>query len=750
MNFLNELNSQQREAVETVQGPVLILAGAGSGKTRAVTYRIASLIANGTSPQSILAVTFTNKAAGQMKERVSSLLARMGQAAGDPWVATFHSFCARLLRREAPRLGLPRDFAIYDDDDQTAVVKLALRRLSYEDHGHTPRQLLERISYAKNHSQTPEDLAADARDQKWRESADVFRVYQEVLRKSGALDFDDLLLYGVAVLRDHPEAREAWQQRFRFIHVDEYQDTNRVQYNLLRLLVGPHCNLCVVGDEDQSIYGWRGADVGNILRFAEDFPGARVIRLEQNYRSTQQILDAAGAVVAHNERRIGKTLSATRGKGPLLRYFEAADANAEADFVGGEIYQHQRSDPSQSIAVLYRTNFQSRAFEESLRRQSIRYRVVGGFSFYQRAEIKDALAYIRLTIQPDDDIAFLRVINTPPRGIGKTTVDALREISQKGGVSLWAALSMAIQAGKSVAPLSRFRDLMDSFKGERESLPPAEFLRHILDRTGYLDTLEQQDTVEDTARSENLRELVNAVAEGSERGETWEDFLDQAALVSDADNYDEHAPVTLMTLHSAKGLEFDHVFLAGLEEGLFPHSRSRNSQDELEEERRLCYVCMTRAKESLTLSRAVYRRIYGNDLLEASSPSRFLAEIPAELVETAEGSLADSGSTRRYEPDPEFADVQRHRRFRAQPEPEFKRPSPAPARSKVHASRRESARSAPGNSNPLVGVRVRHKTYGVGTIIGVEEDGDDRKLTVSFINHGAKKLIERYANLERV
>jgi ATP-dependent DNA helicase UvrD/PcrA len=752
MTLLDELNSGQREAATTVDGPVLILAGAGTGKTRAITYRIAHLIDQRVPGSAILAVTFTNKAAGQMKERVRDLLIRKGLAFDDPWIGTFHSFCAWMLRREAPRLGLPRDFKIYDSDDQTAVVKLALEQLNIKDPGERIRGLLERVSSAKNHGLTPSQVASDAakhNDGLGITASKVYEAYEKILRKAGALDFDDLLLRAVQVLKEFPEARSTWQNRFRYIHVDEYQDTNRVQYDLLRLLVGEARNICVVGDEDQSIYRWRGADVGNILRFEEDYAGARVVRLEENYRSTQIILDAAAGVVSNNKRRLGKNLKATRSPGGNLKFFEARDSKAEAEYVADRIRILHGDDPAVHVAVLYRTNSQSRAFEEALRARGMRYRMLGGFSFYQRAEIKDALAYARLAIFPDDDIALLRVINTPPRGIGKTTLDALSALAREHDTSLWVALGKMLDpsyVGRSTAPLKDFRKLIEDLQGEVSSSAPADFLQSILLRSGYLDMLMNRDSSEDTARADNLRELVNAMAEGSERGETLTDFLDRAALVSDSDDYDENALITLMTLHSAKGLEFDHVFLTGMEEGVFPHSRSQNDLEELEEERRLCYVGMTRAKETLTLTRAVYRRTYGTERLTGSMPSRFLQEIPGELIETAAGSLADAGETRRYEPDPEYSYSEEEftRRMRGAANPS-RSTGVAPTRTRSAASPR-LGRSA-GAGNPLIGQRVRHATYGAGTIIGVEGDGDDRKFTVRFSDHGTKKLMERYANL---
>ncbi|HJY87438.1 MAG TPA: UvrD-helicase domain-containing protein [Candidatus Acidoferrales bacterium] len=741
MTLLDDLNPEQREAVLATEGPVLVLAGAGTGKTRVITYRVAHLIEQGTPGGAILAVTFTNKAADQMRERVRVLLARSGRGAGEPWISTFHSFCARLLRREATRLALPHDFAIYDEEDQLAAARLALSELEVSERSEPARALVEYISHAKNHGLTSSQLAAQAEDEPSRRRARIMQAYEEVLRRAGALDFDDLLLRAVEVLRRFGDVCQRWSQGFRFIHVDEYQDTNRVQYDLLHLLARVRQNLCVVGDEDQSIYGWRGADVSNLLRFAEDFPATRVLRLEQNYRSTQKILDAAGGVVAKNTRRLGKTLKARRGQGSNLKFCEARDAPAEAAYVAQEILELQRQDPSFHIAVLYRTNAQSRAFEEALRRQEIRYRVLGGFSFYQRAEIKDALAYVRLVLHPEDDVALLRVLNMPPRGIGPKTVDLLRTRARERDSPLWTALvTLVEEALAGLAPLRSFRDLIEGLRKDIASLSPAEFLGAVLGRSGYLDLLGQRNTPEDAARTENLHELVNAVAEGAERGEALTDFLDRAGLVSDVDSYEERTPVTLLTLHTAKGLEFDHVFLVGLEEGVFPHARALDREEALEEERRLCYVGMTRARDSLTLTRTVYRRLYGNEPVEASLPSRFLLEVPGELVDTAEGSLAEAGATRRYEPDPEYSYSSEEFARRA------RRPFPL-ARS-VRSPRRIASR--PGVSHPLLGQRVRHPTYGLGTITAVDGEGEDRKLTVSFADHGTKKLVERYAHLELV
>src|SRR5215831_4399798 len=506
LKLLDELNPEQRQAVEIQEGPVLILAGAGTGKTRAITYRMANLIAKGVPAESILAVTFTNKAAEEMRNRVTDLLLRAGVPPGQPWVSTFHSLCARLLRREAPAAGLPRDFAIYDDDDQVAAVKLAMAKLHIDADDLTPRNVLSRISYAKNHGKSPEQMRAEAFTQDARQTADIFAAYEKALHDSKALDFDDLLLRSARLLRESQPTREKWQARFQYIHVDEYQDTNRVQYELMRLLTGPKQNICVVGDEDQSIYAWRGADVSIILSFSRDFPAARIVKLERNYRSTQNILDAAGAVVANNPERLGKSLKAEKSAGGNLKYFEGRDPQAEADYVAQALGQILSGDSDQTCAVEYRTNSQSRAFEEVFRRQGLRYKLVGGFSFYHRAEVKDALAYVRLAMHPEDDISLLRVLNLPPRGIGKTTVDALRENASANNRSLWEALLDFLTGGagtRAVAPLRTFQDLISRLQSALKEKEPADFVRLVLEETGYMDMLKDRDTPEAVARIEN-------------------------------------------------------------------------------------------------------------------------------------------------------------------------------------------------------------------------------------------------------
>jgi len=751
--FLDQLNPEQRLAAETTEGPVLILAGAGTGKTRAITFRMANLIAKGIPADSILAVTFTNKAAEEMQTRVTDLLLRSGVPPERPWISTFHSLCARLLRREAAAAGLPKDFAIYDDDDQQAAVKLVMAKLHIEDDALTPRNVLSRISYAKNQAQSPEQMRAEAFGPDMRQVADIFATYEGLLKQSNALDFDDLLLRAARLLREAPPVRQRWQNRFQYLHVDEYQDTNRVQYDLLRLLANEKQNVCVVGDEDQSIYRWRGADVSILLSFARDFPGAKVVRLERNYRSTQNILDAAAAVVANNPDRLGKTLTAMKEQGENLRYFEARDAQAEAEFVAGQLDRILGDDPDQTCAVEYRTNFQSRSFEEVFRRRGLRYKLVGGFSFYNRAEVKDALAYVRLALHPEDDVSLLRVLNVPARGIGKTTVDALRDITQRENLSFWDAMESLMtnpNASRSVAPLRVFRELIVRLQEAYSTKEAAEFLRYVLEETGYMNALKDRNTPEDVARIENLEELVRAVAESIEAGESFTEFLDAAALVSDADSYEGKPGVTLITLHSTKGLEFDHVFLTGLEDGICPHSRSISEEKGIEEERRLVYVGMTRARKSLTLTRALYRRVFGNEQqMRASLPSRFLGEIPSELVETVRGSMAEIGESRRYEPDPEYSYSQEEFRNRARGTSAPRERAPQ-RRSASASSFGRPAIKRGGKADPLLGQKVRHADYGVGTVVGVEGEEDDRRISVSFPGRGTKQFIERYANLQPV
>ncbi|MGH9397410.1 MAG: ATP-dependent helicase [Terriglobia bacterium] len=737
-SFLNQLNPAQREAVQLTEGPLLILAGAGSGKTRVITYRIAHLILNlNVSPGRILAVTFTNKAATQMKERVAALLE--GRAAdGSPTISTFHSFCVRVLRRDIDRLGYHRDFSIYDEDDQQRLIKASSRELGLSEETLSARAAQSRISHAKNRGISPAELYRQATDAATEKLASVYERYEKKLRESNALDFDDLLLKTVELFDRAPDIRARYNEWFRYLMVDEYQDTNRIQYLLIRQLTEDHQNICVVGDEDQSIYRWRGADIENILSFEKDFPRAKIIRLEQNYRSTQLILDAASAVVGHNRARIGKKLWSDRTTGDRVSLYAAYDADEEAHFIADDMASTLDANPEAIVGVLYRTNAQSRPFEEAMRRNGIAYQMVGGFRFYERAEIKDAMAYARLAVNPRDSAAFLRVVNVPARGVGASTVAALQSTAQRSGVSLWEALDQGLRENnlpsRAQKSMEGFHAILRRLIADHTALTLSEFFKAILDRTGYLKMLEAENLPEAQARIENLQELVNAAAEAEGRGETLREFLDHAALVSGADQYNEHSRVTLMTLHTAKGLEFNTVYLAGMEEGLFPHKLSQMENAALEEERRLCYVGMTRARARLILTWASHRRNYGEDYLRSTRPSRFINEVPSALIEPL------SAGSQSPKPKTSWGNAV----------------NSVDSIEDFFSRRGESRRGglgakpgSPGSSRWTLGTRVRHAKYGLGTIVDSEGDGQDLKLTVSFPGYGKKKLIERYASLER-
>ena len=730
-----QLNPEQLRAVETIEGPLLILAGAGSGKTRVITYRIAHLIENKqVRADRILAVTFTNKAAEQMKVRVKALL-RRGRGA-DPHISTFHSFCVRVLRPNIGPLGYGSDFSIYDQADQLTLIKNCLKELELSDQAFSPRWALSRISESKNRGRSPRELYAQAQDPKGERLSLVFDLYQKKLRQANALDFDDLLLKTVELLQSQEAVRLGLNDRFAYLMVDEYQDTNRPQYELIRLLTQSRQNICVVGDEDQSIYSWRGADIQNILSFEKDYPASRVIKLEQNYRSTKTILAAAGAVVAHNRARKGKKLWTDQVAGALIGYYEAEDPEAEALFVVQQILAHQRSERNEPVGVLYRTNFQSRYFEEACRRCGVKYSIVGGFSFYERAEIKDLLAYLNLTLNPHDRVSLLRVINTPPRGIGRVTVDALEKESRDSNLSLWEVVEQAVEKktlpARALKALTPFCMQIRQFRSELETRPLSELIQIILDRSGYRQWLQSEDTEEARSRLENLQELVIAARDSQNRGENLREFLDHAALVSDTDDFDEDATVTLMTIHAAKGLEFPLVCLAGLEEDLFPHSRSLLNQEGLEEERRLCYVALTRARRKLLLTRAKFRRFLGGESFNRTEPSCFISEIPPDLLQKTWGAPK---SVRKSYDGPTYNDADSIRQFYRQ---RGKRIDLAPRKTEIEVGRFKQ------------GHRVRHRTYGIGSVVRCQGEGDDCKLTVLFPRHGLKKLLVKYARLERV
>jgi DNA helicase II / ATP-dependent DNA helicase PcrA len=932
--LLAHLNPEQRAAVEATEGPLLILAGAGSGKTRVITHRIAWLIREkNVAPDSILAVTFTNKAAGEMAERVNELLGHSSLA--KPLISTFHSLCVRILRRDIEALkvggkGLTRTFTIFDENDQQGIVKQIMKRMGLDTKQLTPRTVQSRISWAKNHMVDPQDYFLSSKDPTSERVAHIFKAYQDELHKNNAMDFDDLLLEAVRLLKSSAEVRERYQRRYQYLLVDEYQDTNRPQYELMKLLADEHKNVCAVGDEDQSVYSWRGADIRNILEFEKDFPDARIIRLEQNYRSTQIILEAAGSVVANNVRRKGKKLWTERQGGSLIGYYEAPDGENEALFIADKVQaflrQSENSSETQNrgaaggAAVLYRTNSQSRLIEEAMRRYNISYTMVGGFSFYERAEIKDLLAYLRLVRNPHDSMALQRVINTPARGIGKSTLETVERLALETGQSTWDAVGAAIAnrliPGRALAALESFRQLildaqamMDpdfagklaadvaetraseadtgfsfgakgsdqgsegaskqegadsaqiplldishfspdpnasfdakatdyspyvqqnnleeatpeglrpeagvdtgstapdgedgekpAFRSPGDAATLPELIRFMIDRTGYIKALEAEGSPEAFSRIENLKELANAAHDAEERGETLAEFLDHAALAADTDQFDPNARVTLMSLHAAKGLEFPLVILAGMEEGLFPHSRTLNDPlGDLEEERRLCYVGITRAMNTLILTRAHYRRRYGADVPEASVPSRFLEEVPEQLIENLSGRSPGSsprtgpgpwgGSPRWPTPaySPSYGAGRSFRRAgesgathfnyedESQEIPRASMPgrSPAPRDKSTGAPSVEniarffggkSGSARPGFSGrpPMVipesngasglkkGQRVMHAKYGEGTVLVREGDGEDAKLTVHFGRHGVKKLMEKFANLKKV
>src|SRR5215211_7670926 len=644
--LLESLNPTQLDAVKHTEGPLLILAGAGSGKTRVLTHRVAYNLDQGlAAPEEILAITFTNKAAGEMKDRVALLV---GPDSRKMWVSTFHSFCARILRAHAEKLGYRREFTIYDGADQVRLVKRCIVELGKDLKRFNPRAFLAQISAAKNVLMTPDDYLRSTEGYIAENVAEVYDLYQKRLYESNAMDFDDLIMQAVALLEIFPDVRERYQTRFKYIHVDEYQDTNHAQYRLVNILAAAHRNLCVVGDDDQSVYSWRGADIRNILEFERDYPEAKVVKLEQNYRSTQTILDAANAVVANNASRKPKELWTAGDRGERIRIFTAADEYSEARFVVSEIERLVDSGVSpREVAVFYRTNAQSRALEDVLVREGVPYQIVGGVRFYERAEIKDAMAYLSVISNPSDSVSLERIINVPKRGLGATSIARLQEHARRNGVSLYGALAEADAVDLTGAAKKACRAVRDLFEGWRiaaQEVPPAELVGAVLDESGYRADLVAENTVESESRLENLEELINAARE-YERVEpepTLAGFLQEQALYSEQDALSgEGGRVALMTLHNAKGLEFSHVFVVGMEEGTFPHARSLDEHN-LEEERRLAYVGITRARETLTLTHAKLRSNWGER--EYQMPSRFLSEIPEALkAGTLSGTRAGGG-----------------------------------------------------------------------------------------------------------
>src|SRR6266511_939184 len=708
--YLADLNPAQRDAVLATEGPLLVIAGAGSGKTRVLTYRVAHLInAVGAKPSEILAITFTNKAAGEMRERLEQLLGRSGRGL---WILTFHAACGRILRREAQRLGYRSNFTIYDQADQVRLTKACLEELERDPKRFVPRGIHAQISAAKNQLVTPQEYASRVASFYDQTVAEAYDLYQRRLFASNAVDFDDLLMLTVDVLERFPEAREKWQKAFRYILVDEYQDTNHAQYRLLQHLGEPDMNVCAVGDPDQSIYAFRGADINNILDFERDFPGTRTIALEQNYRSTNSILDAANHVITNNRERKPKELWSDLGDGEPVRVIEVEDEHAEARFVAAGIAALvEEGFSGDEVAVFYRTNAQSRVLEDVLVRQGIAYQVIGGPRFYERAEVKDAIAYLQAIDNPYDAVSLQRIANRPRRGIGDSSLARLQSWADAQGRSLWEALEFAEEAGVGAAPLravQQFHTLMQSLQSGALELPVAELVERTLERSGYLEALEAERTIEAQGRIENLQELVGVAREYQERAEepSLSHFLQEISLYSDQDAIrGEESLVTLMTLHNAKGLEFRAVYLIGMEEGIFPHSRSLEEQG-LEEERRLAYVGMTRAKERLVLTHASARSLWGSR--SYNLPSRFLDELPDERVE----------------------------RHRLQPA--------------SWSSYGSTAGIAPRSGAPSLstGDSVRHETLGEGVVTAVEAGG---VVTVRFAGDGSeRRLMLDYAPLERI
>ncbi len=757
---LKGLNPPQKEAVLTTRGPLLILAGAGSGKTRVLTHRIAHLIDEGTPAYRIMAITFTNKAAREMKERVAHL---SGAAADEAWISTFHSSCARILRRDIEKLGYKRQFSIYDDDDQMTLLRTIIKELDLDDKLYPPRQAKSIISDAKNKLLTPmEWFKAQNGDFKAKKYLEIFQLYEKRLKGNDALDFDDLLVKTLELLTTHPPVLQYYQDRFHYILVDEYQDTNMAQYEFVRLLAQNRRNICVVGDDDQSIYGWRGADIRNILEFERDYPDAKVIKLEQNYRSTSNVLDAANQVIAHNRGRKEKALWTDAGEGEKISLYRAQDERDESAWVCAQLRRLKgQGVPYGSAAVLYRTNAQSRALEEALVRSGIPYRVYGGMKFYDRKEVKDLIAYLRCLCNPDDDISMRRIINVPKRGIGDSTVDQMQQHAIQHEIPLFSAvldyqdIGLGTRARGAVAQLSA---LLTELMGLRFELSASALLKEIIERTGYIKALEADKTDEGVSRVENVHEFEGALAQYEQQNPEGglEGFLENVALVTDLDSLEEKtSALTLMTLHSAKGLEFPVVFLVGLEEGIFPITRAifSGDDDQLEEERRLAYVGITRAMRKLFITHAHTRMLFGNR--QAGAPSRFLSEIPQRLLEDASSRRMDAPMSlpRAGGPQPPSrggADA----RVGGGGSPRL---TPAPSKPGALGIPGLQKGFVPSQARSLtpaqlfdVGDRVMHRIFGRGTVVELQGTGADQKMVIDFSERGTKTFSAAMAPVIKV
>ncbi|WP_106588428.1 DNA helicase PcrA [Salsuginibacillus halophilus] len=722
--LLAGLNEEQKAAVMHTEGPLLIMAGAGSGKTRVLTHRIAYMIREkGVPPYNILAITFTNKAAREMRERAEQLI---GGTADSLWVSTFHSMCVRILRRDIDRIGYNRNFSILDASDQQTVIKQVLKEQNIDPKKFEPRAILGAISSAKNELKTPSDFAKEAEGPFQEVAADVYAAYQKRLKGNHALDFDDLIMITIQLFRQVPEVLHYYQRKFQYIHVDEYQDTNKAQYILVNLLAEAHRNLCVVGDSDQSIYKWRGADIANILSFEEDYSDAKAILLEQNYRSTQTILNAANEVIKNNQGRKPKELWTDNPEGKGIHVYEAADEREEAFYIIDELKRGVREGEFgyQDAAVLYRTNAQSRVIEEMFNKSNIAYQMIGGTKFYDRKEIKDILAYLRLVANPEDDISLQRIINVPKRGVGATTMDKVAAYADQNGISLFTAVKEADQTGVSARAAKQmiaFAEQLEQWVQMQEYLSVTEILEQLIDRTGYRDMLREDQSLESASRLENIEEFVTVAQEFEKRQDdkTLIAFLTDLALVSDINESDEAADedkVTMMTLHAAKGLEFPVVFLLGAEEGIFPHSRSLADDTEMEEERRLAYVGITRAEKHLHITRANMRRMFGK--LQTNPPSRFISEIPEVYIETA--GRNHGGQT--------IAQAPKQRNT--------KQPQAA-------------VNTGGASFDWQVGDRAVHKKWGTGTVVSTKGEGEDLELDIAFPTEGVKRLYAKFAPITK-
>ena len=735
------LNPQQAEAVINTEGPMLIMAGAGSGKTKVLTCRVANLLQKGVRPYRILAITFTNKAAAEMRERVNNM---SGPAAKDVWLFTFHAFCARFLRMEIDKLpGYGGNFAIYDTADSQNLIKQILKEMNLDDKRFQPSGILSRISNAKNALQDAAAFARQAGDFYEQKVADIYSRYEQKLQLNNALDFDDLLMLSIKLLQENKEVREKYQDRFDYLLVDEYQDTNHAQYLLTKFLAAKHRNICVVGDADQSIYGWRGADIQNILDFEKDYPDAKVIKLEQNYRSTQIILDAANAVIENNTGRKPKNLWTENKSGADIIYFQAVDERDEARFVIEQLQNLQRTENKKlgDMAILYRTNTQSRIFEEMLIKSGISYNMVGGLKFYERKEIKDIIAYLRVIFNPADSLSLLRIINVPKRGIGDASLAKIQAYAAANNVSLFEAVSNAAAidglSSRFVSKLDDLAGIIFELMNLANEAPVEDLIDRVLRDTGYLEELENERTPQAQSRIDNLHELISVAQEfaASEEENNLENFLAHVALVSDIDDTElgEDA-ITLMTLHSSKGLEFPVVFLVGMEEGLFPHARTLMDETEIEEERRLCYVGITRAKEKLFLSSTKMRTIYGNTV--TYPPSRFLQEIPARLVKTI----------KRQE---RFSALEN---FKQVSEKYSARPQKPASTFNPHSFMPQKPAAAAGGTGTRfnTGDKVSHSKWGEGMVVSVKDSPDGQEVKVAFAGAGVRSLLTKYAVLKKL